>query len=85
MSLSAWFNYFFLAKRLSKKWGEPLFDKTVFKSLFKTATCALIAAVATLYVGKFFAGDPTMQILSGEVGILFERSFTMQLMQFVAI
>lgn len=84
-SLSAWFNYFFLAHLLSKKMGEPLFGKVVFNSFIKTGICALIAAAATLLVGNFFTGDPTMRILLGEAEVVFRRDFTMQLMQFVAI
>lgn len=84
-SLAAWFNYLFLAHRLAKKMGESLFDKVVFNSFFKTGACALIAAIATLFVGKFLTSDPTMKILSGEAEILFERGFVMQLMQFAAM
>lgn len=84
-SLSAWFNYFFLAHQLSKKIKEPLFGKVVFSAFLKTGACALLAATATFLVGKFFTGDPTMNILSGEVGVTFGRGFAMQLMQFVAM
>lgn len=84
-SLSAWFNYFFLANRLSKKIGESLFGKAVFDAFLKTGGSALIAAIATLLVGKFFTGDSTVAILSGANDAQFERNFNMQLMQFIAM
>ncbi len=84
-SLSAWFNYFFLSYRLSKKMGEPLINPQVFRSFFKTGLSAVIAGAATLLVGHFFTADPTLKILFGETDGLFCRDFTMQLMQFVAM
>jgi putative peptidoglycan lipid II flippase len=84
-SLSAWFNYFYLSYHLSKKIGGPLFDSAVFRSFLRTGASALIAAIATILVGKFFVDDPTLKILSGETVLLFRRDFTMQFMQFASL
>jgi putative peptidoglycan lipid II flippase len=84
-SLSAWFNYFYLSHRLSKKLGEPLIDKAACASFVKTGTSSLLAAAATLFVGTFFVEDPTLNILSGDAQVVFSRDFAMQLMQFVAL
>ncbi len=84
-SLSAWFNYFYLSYYLSKKLGAPLFNTAVLSSFFKTGAVALIAATATLLVGKFFVDDPTLKILFGEENVVFRRDFVMQLMQFVSL
>lgn len=84
-SLSAWFNYFYLSYHLSKKVGEPLFDPAVFSSFLRTGACSLIAATATLLVGKFFVEDPTLLIVAGETGVSFIRDIKMQCMQFAAL
>lgn len=84
-SLAAWFNYFYLSFKLSKRIGEPLCDKAVFSSFAKTGAATVIAATATLFVGAFFADDPTVKILSGEAVTVFRREFVMQLMQFAAL
>jgi putative peptidoglycan lipid II flippase len=84
-SLSAWFNYFYLSRQLSKKIGEPLFDKAVLASFVKTGAIVLIAAMATVFVGAVFAEDLTLKILLGETQVFFSRDFSMQLMQFAAL
>jgi putative peptidoglycan lipid II flippase len=84
-SFAAWFNYLFLAQRLSKKIGQPILDKQVTLSFFKTGISALIATAATAAVGKFLLGDPTMNILIGQQESMFERQFSMQMMQFIAL
>jgi hypothetical protein len=65
--------------------GQPLLDKAVFRSFFKTGSCALIAAVATLLVGQFFVGDPTLKIATGNTDVTFSRDITTQCMHFLAM
>lgn len=84
-SLAAWFNFFFLASQLAKKIGQPLLDKAVLLSFFKTACCALIAAMATLLTGAFLLGDPTLAIALGNEEGMFPRQFSTQLMHFIAL
>lgn len=84
-SLAAWANYFFLSYALSRKIKEPLLNRSVLLSFFKTGASSVIAAIATLFVGKFFTGDPTLIILSGDASPGFHRDLTMQLMQFAAM
>jgi putative peptidoglycan lipid II flippase len=84
-SLAAWFNYLYLSHQLAKKLGEPILDKELLRSLSKTAICALIAAVATLFIGKFLVSDPTLQIAGGETSLTFTRDLTHQLMEFLAL
>ncbi len=83
-SLSAWFNYFYLSYSLSKKLGQPLFDKTLFSSLLKIGICSLIAASVTLFVGFYLTADPTLNIVAGQK-LIFTRSLGEQCMQFAAL
>ena len=64
-SVAAWFNYFYLSRHLTKQMVEPLLDRAVFRSFFKTGSCALVAAVSSLLVGHFFIGDPTLRLAGG--------------------
>lgn len=84
-SLAAWFNYLFLSYHLAKKVGEPLLNKKVTFAFLKTGSCALIAALATLMVGRFLLDDPTVAILTGELPETFSRDLSAQLMQFIAL
>jgi putative peptidoglycan lipid II flippase len=80
-SVAAWFNYFYLAKRM----GEPLLDRAVFRSFFKTGSSALVAAVSTLLVGHFFIGDPTLRFALGGMHGAVCRDFLTQTMHFAAL
>jgi putative peptidoglycan lipid II flippase len=84
-SIAAWFNYFYLAYHLTQRIGEPLLDASVFKSFLKTTTCTLIAAVATLLVGHFLVGDPTVKIASGSIGFTFSRGMSKQCLQLLTL
>jgi putative peptidoglycan lipid II flippase len=84
-SLAAWFNYFYLFYHLAKRMGEPLLDTGVFRSFLKTGSCAIVAAIATLLVGQFFVGDPTLKIVLGNREMIFSREMSMQFMQFLAL
>jgi putative peptidoglycan lipid II flippase len=84
-SIAAWFNYFYLFYHLAKRIGEPLLDARVFRSYFKTATCTLIAGVATLFVGYFFVGDPTFKIATGIIDATLSRDVPTQCLQFLAM
>jgi putative peptidoglycan lipid II flippase len=84
-SCAAWFNYFFLAQQLAKKMAEPVLDRKTLTSLLKTGSCTLIAAVATLLVGKFFLDDPTMSLLLGMHQGTFPRDFLTQALHFSAL
>lgn len=84
-SLAAWLNYFYLSYHLAKRVGEPLFDPTVFRSFFKTGVCGLIAAIATLLVGQFFVGDPTLNVAAGNSAVIFSRDLSTQCMHFFAL
>lgn len=84
-SLAAWFNYFYLSICLSKQMGIPLLDKEVFRSFWKTGIASVIAASGTLLVGIFFVDDPTLKIVMGEKIDSFNRIFSLQAMQFLAL
>jgi putative peptidoglycan lipid II flippase len=83
-SVSAWFNYFYLSYRLSKRVGQSLFDRVVFSSFLKIGICSLIAASATVLVGFYLIGDPTLNIVAGKK-LIFTRSLGQQCMQFAAL
>jgi putative peptidoglycan lipid II flippase len=84
-SLAAWVNYFFLSFHLAKRVGEPLLDRAVFRSFFKSGSCALIAAGVTLLVGHFFVGDPTLKVTAGHSDVTFSRDISTQCMYFSAL
>jgi len=84
-SLAAWFNYLYLSYHLAKRIGEPLLDAAVFRSFFKTGGCVLIAAIATLLVGQFFVGDPTLNVAIGNTDMAFSRAVSEQCMHFLAL
>ena len=84
-SSAAWFNIFFLSYHLAKRVGEPLLDASVFRSFAKTASCAVIAAIATLLVGHFFIGDPTLKVAAGHSNVSFVREIATQCMHFFAL
>lgn len=83
--LSSWFNYFYLSFHLSKKLGQPIASQEVLGSFFKTALCSLIAACATLFVGKFFLQDQTLPVVLGQTHLTFVRDFKQQCLEFAAL
>lgn len=84
-SICAWFNYLYLTVKLAKKVGEKLIDKGVLISFLKTGSAALIAAGATFLIGYFFAADPTLSMVLGGSEIDFQRGFSTQALQFIAM
>ena len=84
-SLAAWFNYFYLSRHLAKQMGEPLLNKAVFRSFFRTGSSALVAAASSLLVGHFFIGDPTLSLAIGGTQGAVCRDFLTQTMHFVAL
>lgn len=84
-SAAAWYNYFYLSSHLSKKIGEPLLNASVYVAFLKVGSSAVIAAVATLFVGQYLAGDPTLSFFDGTGELTLVRDFWVQAKQFLAL
>ena len=82
-SVCAWANYFYLSYAQTKIQGTSL-DTTVHRSFFQTGASTLCAFCVTLFVGRFFLGDPTLAFFFGEE-IAFSSEIFTQLRQFVAL
>jgi putative peptidoglycan lipid II flippase len=84
-SLCAFFNFFYLSYHLKKRWGQPLFDFSVYRSFFKTGISALTAAVIALCSGHFLLADPSIKMLLGVESAVYSRQFIEQLLHFAAL
>ena len=84
-SLAAWLNYFYLSYRLAQKIEEPLLNLEVYRSFFKTGSCTLIAALATLLVGHFFIEDLTLKMMMGDTNGTISRHIVVQSMHLAAL
>jgi len=83
-SICAAFNCIYLARKLAKKTG-PLFTGKIVASFLKTIAGSLFAGAATLTVGYFLAGDPTLDILLGREIVDFTRQISQQILQFLIL
>ncbi len=78
-SVSAYFNYFFLSSRLSKKIG-PLFDTATRASLGRIALCAILAAIFTGGIGYFIMGGTGISLILTPGIIELPRNLLFQLL-----
>ncbi len=83
-SACAWLNYFYLSYHMSAQMGQ-VWNKKLAISFLKTSSCTLIASATTFLVGRYLLNDPTWAVLSGSGLVEFERTFSVQLLQFLAL
>lgn len=80
-SFTAFFNCVYLWIKFRQKYGT-LVNSAFLVSCGKIFSSSVIAGGIVFAMGAFFAGDPSLDILLRRGPILFERSFSTQLLQF---